>query len=39
MSQIVTLQFRRGTESGPTGWAAVNTTLSQGEPGLATGVT
>jgi len=36
MSQIVTLQFRRGTESGPTGWAAVNTTLSQGEPGLAT---
>ena len=36
MSQIVTFQLRRGTEAGPTGWAAVNTTLSQGEPGLAT---
>jgi hypothetical protein len=34
-SQLVTLQVRRGTEAGSTGWFQVNPRLTAGEPGFA----
>jgi len=34
-SQLVTLQVRRGTEAGSTGWFQLNPRLTAGEPGFA----